>query len=466
MIPGDHNCRIPFELVEQIFPDCDHESLLSCSEVCQSWLHTCRPLLFKTLKIDTSSIYRCAILASLLGSKHSTIPRYVEEIGFNFARHLLQADAYILGKEDEVVSCVSLIQSITGNLEDKAPFLRRLTISSKAGELLTYNNSNGSSYETTGIQTTFASHFVRSFGHITQLDLHFVSEKPTPLIHFICSFPRLEVLKMFSGCASDDHSDRVQQSVTRYTLPSSIKSLKLGGDDSTIDADGLLYVYQWLNAHSPTRLVNLSVHTIDVSTVLNPNIQPFLAQCQELRFLHLGFNTWFFVAGRDDTALYDLSPLHRLERLAISYRNVAAPSIDVVLLRLIRRMIATLSSSSLHRITFNVSGSGFRVVQEQWAVLDTLLSSSGILSAMEVELIIPFSDITIADRTSEEDLAKAKELFAKCGEQGRLSVIRAPFMMKTRQWYQDPEEVYADDYDWGGFSDMEEIDWVFSRTSI
>ncbi|KAK1230851.1 hypothetical protein PQX77_006050 [Marasmius sp. AFHP31] len=266
---------------------------------------------------------------------------------------------------------------------------------------------------------------------------------------------------MYSGCFDDEDPDRIQQSVTRYTLPSSIKSLSLGGDDSTINVDGLLYVYQWLNTHSLLRLVNLSVHTIEVSTVPSPNIQPFLAQCQELRFLHLGFNTWFVDIVGNDTVLYDLSPLHRLEKLAISYRNLAAPIIDVVLSQLIRRMIATLSSSSLHRITFNVSGSGFRVVEEQWATLDTLLSSSGIFAAAEVELIIPFSDITIADGTSEEDLPRARALFAKCGDQGRLSVTRAPFVMKTRTWSLDPEE----DYDSGAFGDMEVIDWVFSRTS-
>ena len=101
-----------------------------------------------------------------------------------------------------------------------------------------------------------------------------------------------------------------------------------------------------------------------------------------------------------------------------------------MVLRAVARTLETSSSPSLCQIVLIFPGDGFRVRQEEWGHLDRLLASEK-FSGTEVQLVVPFSDITVANESSEEDLTCAKAVFPQCDVQGRLSLVRAPFETRT-----------------------------------
>ncbi|KAL0058266.1 hypothetical protein AAF712_015072, partial [Marasmius tenuissimus] len=153
-------------------------------------------------------------------------------------------------------------------------------------------------------------------------------------------------------------------------------------------------------------------------------------------------------------AFCDLSIPKNLEHLVISIRNIVQDELDELLLDIIRNALNTLASPKLQHIAFNVNGSGFKVLSDQWDALDSLLAAPKFATA-QVELVIPFSDSTLAN---EDDLVPARKLFQRCSSQGRLSVIRVPFVVKTRTWMEDPNEEKQ-------FEDHDAIDWVCRRFS-
>ena len=128
---------------------------------------------------------------------------------------------------------------------------------------------------------------------------------------------------------------------------------------------------------------------------------------------------------------------------------------DLILLESIRKTLTTLTSPLLRQITFNVSGSGFLVLPDQWDALDALLATPK-FAIVQVELVVPCSDATMV---GEEDRAIARERFSRCNSQERLSVIRAPFVTPTRTWGETPEEAKK-------YEDHDVIDWVCRRLSL
>ncbi|KAL0563400.1 hypothetical protein V5O48_018668, partial [Marasmius crinis-equi] len=118
------------------------------------------------------------------------------------------------------------------------------------------------------------------------------------------------------------------------------------------------------------------------------------------------------------------------------------------------KTINTLTSPSLRSVAFNVSGSGFRVLDQRWDALDVLLASNKFAS-VAVELVIPFSNLTLDNGTENQDVSIARKVFSRCDEQGRLSVVRAPFVMKTRRWANEG----GDEDDAEAVPDWEVIDW-------
>ncbi|KAJ8083661.1 hypothetical protein PM082_009537 [Marasmius tenuissimus] len=115
-------------------------------------------------------------------------------------------------------------------------------------------------------------------------------------------------------------------------------------------------------------------------------------------------------------------------------------------------MVSTLCSPRLHPITFIVSGTGFRVLEEQWGALDVLLATTR-FTLVQVELITLFSDATLQDGMSQEDLEKARQTFPRCDEHKRLLATRAPFTVYMRTHYgfdEDPRD----------FHDHDGINWV------
>ncbi|KAL0565245.1 hypothetical protein V5O48_016781 [Marasmius crinis-equi] len=442
MTPGDLHCKIPFELVEAVLADCVHETLLSCSLVCQSWLPSCRPRLFKSLEI--ASPQRCDQLARILESEQCTIPSSIRKLKFNFTQCRLgqELGSDHFEEDNQAFYCIDYILMISMRLKDKVSSLKKLTIIFDGLALL--SPSNGDSYLTKPLSTdcrnTLASQLISAFGHVDELDLQLYKELPSDLIAFTTSFARLKYLKMHSGVIWSQDDDWELPATSNHRLSSSLHTLELGGGDDYVDADGSHLYYEWLYAYCPPGLLNLSVYRVEVregrlSTQPVPDIQPFLTT-PRLRFLHLGFDTWY-VPFRNSGIYYDLSAPQHLEELVISIRNLIDDEPDVVLLNLLRTMLNTLTSPRLRRITFNVYGSGFRVLPEEWDALDGLLASEK-FSSVAVELVVPFSDKTIDDGTSEEDLPKARGTF-------------------SRGWGSETEE------DAEYFQDGEVIDWVCCR---
>ncbi|KAJ8075406.1 hypothetical protein PM082_019744 [Marasmius tenuissimus] len=451
---GDLDCKVAFELVELIIVNCDRRSLLQCSLVCRSWLHSCRPRLFKIVEIDTSlSALR---FTSLLEGKYATIPQYIEDLTLKL--DIIQRRQFGLAKpigegEPENLSFEGVINLIAIRLQCKIPLLRRLGVVFRGTRMLPRVKIVR--------ETSYISRFASTFGHITELDLHLPAEDKAALIQFTCSFPHLKVLKARCGVVDDREGEEdlevVQRQAPDWTLPSSLKSLDLSrGLSADLNTDGLNHYYRWLNLQRPLRLEQLSIYKIEIhARSSDPDIQPYLNKCRELRFLHLGLDTWCVVTtGLGSVRPYDLSALEQLEQLVITIRNVVQDDPDIELVDCTRMMLATLTSPRLQRIIFNVSGSGYRTLEEQWDAIDGLLGSDKFKEVM-VELVVPFSDLTTGDETSEEDLLRAKRIFSRCNTQGRISVVRAPFVVRTRGWHEEGTSEEEDD--------SEEISWVCDR---
>ncbi|KAK1227783.1 hypothetical protein PQX77_009200 [Marasmius sp. AFHP31] len=335
---GDLDCKFPFELVIQTLDQCDQETLLTCSLVCRSWMPSCRSQIFREFEIGGGNEQQCLEIASLLESKHSTIPEFIEEMKLD----LKYTDLTL-------TSCHSL-ETILRHLKNRCRLLKKLYLAYNGMALL-------SSMAQVSNLGTFAQQLVASLECITELELHLYHEHDTRiLIEFTSSFPQLEVLKMHSGYEwESDHAHLLP-----YTLPSSLRTLQFGGDDD-VQVEGLAPYDRWLSLQIPLHLSNLSIYKIKVqgsNRRLHPDIGPFLRRCTELRFLHLGFDTGYVILGAK--AFYDLSMSQHLEILVVSIRNVAETRLDSVLLGLIQNMLNTLTSPCLRNISFNVSGSGSR----------------------------------------------------------------------------------------------------------
>ncbi|KAL0058306.1 hypothetical protein AAF712_015023 [Marasmius tenuissimus] len=392
-------------------------------------------------------------LALLLQSKQSTIPYHIQELTFELGKKQLPLLTIPGDGSRSVIDKIAIV------LKNCIPSLRKLSLS--------YDGRYGAlpHLEYTKLAASRHGTIDPSFSRVTQLELYLSREEnPIPLIRFICSFPSLEVLKMHSGCEGqiDGEILVMPADVQNLILPTSLKTLQLGGSEN-VASEGLHLFYQWLGSTGiPASLSTLSIYRVNIGgfsqplTTLDPEIEPYLHRCSTLSFLHLGFDTGYIAPL--STAFFDLSAPQNLTHLAISIRNIVQDDPDLMLLELIRKMLTTLTSPLLHQITFNVFGSGFRVLPDQWDALDTLLATPK-FTAVQVELVVPFSDSTIDDGTSEEDLTKARECFSKCDSQERLTVIRAPFVMKTRTWRETPEEAKQ-------FEDYDVIDWVCRRLSL
>ncbi|KAL0568449.1 hypothetical protein V5O48_013537 [Marasmius crinis-equi] len=234
-----------------------------------------------------------------------------------------------------------------------------------------------------------------------------------------------------------------------YSLPTSLKTLSLGGayDDLWDVIEGVQFLDRWICTHCPVQLSAFSVYKVNISSDIGPggpiipNIEPLLVRCQSLRFLHVGIDSWHTDAV--ENGFYDLSAPQHLERLIISIRDIVQDSRSRLLLNLVSRMIDTLTSPRLRSITLNASGSSFRVIEEKWDALDALLASSK-FALVTIELVVPFSNLTIADGTEKEDLSLARSLFMRCDRGGRLRVIRAPFVVTTRTWKDIPNREVID----------------------
>ncbi|KAK1219893.1 hypothetical protein PQX77_017373 [Marasmius sp. AFHP31] len=455
---GDLDCKLPFELVEQILDQCDQKTLLPCALVCHSWMPGCRSHTFQTFEVDGGNERQLSNIASLLETQYSTIPEFIQEIRFN----LRESELTTITGNDESFSNVTSSYSlklILTHLNDRVSSLKKLHLAYDGPRLL--------SSEMEGPKLEELAHlFLLSFGQITILELHLFAEHDArALIEFKCSFPHLEVLRMHSGCLEARGVDSIQELEASLRtkppgchLPASLRTLELGGGDDTVDISGIAIFYRWLSTKAPPPLSNLSIYKIDVEgdwdAIIQPAIEPYLRCCTELRFLHLGFDTGYVTLSA--TVHYDLSTPQHLESLVVSIRNVVQATHDSVMLGLIRDMLNTLTSPRLRNISFNVSGSGFRVLEEEWNAIDSVLSTTK-FGSVHIKLIVPFSDITLDDSTSEEDLPRARQVFPRCDEQGRLSAIRAPFTVKTRTW--EDHEKRRD------FSDHDEINWVCERFS-
>ncbi|KAJ8083665.1 hypothetical protein PM082_009541 [Marasmius tenuissimus] len=436
---GDLDCKLPYELVEHILGECDHKSLLSCSLVCHSRIPSCRSRIFRKLEIEGGSEEQCLEVASLVESQHSAIPKYMQEIKLDLKHKDLSKN-----------ETTNPLEFILIHLNDRIPSLRKLYLAYDGLGLLSCLSPDLGS---------LAQQIVSSLGHVVELEIHLIEEYDARvLIQFTSAFPHLEVLKMHSGCTYQHPKEDFEKlSPWGFALSPSLGTLVLGGGDDDVVIRGLPLYYHWLNSSTPLHLLNLSVHKVEIDTrnqngYLDPDIEPFLRRCARLRFLHLGFDTGQ-ISG-SGTAFYDLSGVQHLKRLVVSIRNVVEDNFDSMLLDSVRRMLFTISSPRLWTIALNVSGSGFRVLEERWDAIDALLATTK-FSAVQVELIIPFSDITLRDGTSEEDLSIARKVFSRCSEQGRLSAIRAPFTVRTR--------VYDGSEDPRDFQDFDEIDWVCDR---
>ncbi|KAK1227856.1 hypothetical protein PQX77_009134 [Marasmius sp. AFHP31] len=439
LMRGDLDCKLPFELVEHILGECDHKSLLSCSLVCRPWIRSCRSRTFQKLQIEGGSEEQCLEIVSLVESQHSTIPEYIQEIRLD----LKYGD---LPKNE----ATNPLEFILMHLKDRVSSLRKLYLAYDGLGLLSCLSPELGS---------LARQIISSLGHIVELEIHLIGEYDARvLIQFTSAFPQLEVLKMYSGCNYQiPGEDFEKMNLWGFALSPSLGTLELGGGDDDVVIRGLPLYYHWLNSTTPLHLLNLSVHKVEIDTRdqigrLDPNIVPFLCRCAGLRFLHLGFDTGQ-ISG-SGIAFYDLSGVRYLERLAVSIRNIVEDNYDLMVLDSVRRMLFTVSSPRLHTIALNVSGSGFRVLQESWDAIDALLATTK-FTAVQVELIIPFSDITLRDGTSEEDLLIARKVFSRCNEREQLSAVRAPFTVKTR--------VYDGSEDPRDFQDFDEIEWVCDR---
>ncbi|KAK1235276.1 hypothetical protein PQX77_001505 [Marasmius sp. AFHP31] len=263
---------------------------------------------------------------------------------------------------------------------------------------------------------------------------------------------------MHGGCSIVyNEGERKNLSPLGRTLPSSLRTLKLGGADDSVETAGLPLYYHWLRTGIPPTLLSLSIHTVDIDwedsvTHPDPDIEPLLRRCAGLQCLHFGFDAGSVFDSA--TAFYDLSVLLHLKHLIVSIRNLEPGDHDSLLLDLIRKMFSTISSPSLITNVFNVSAIGFRVLKERWDAFDVLLATAK-FATVQVELTIPFSDSTLRDGTSEEDLSRARQVFPRCDKKGRLSITRAPFTVKAKDF--DGSEDSRD------FQDYDVINWVCGK---
>ncbi|KAL0568983.1 hypothetical protein V5O48_012992 [Marasmius crinis-equi] len=443
---GDFRCKLPYELVETVLNNSDISTFRSCSLVCRSWLPRCRSQLFANFEVKPE---RCVQLATVMSSDNCTIPGYIRILTFNIDTQLvsLPGSKGGDGSGDENLRYIDFIYMICRRLKDRVQMLRKLRIISYHSNLL----SDFNSAPFLKSMVNLASEFSVSFGHVIELDLQLAREEPRIFIPFICSFTCVESLNMNSGFFYSQDLNHIL--LTSYHLPPSLQILSLRGGYGGFNVDGLEHFYRWLRAQCPIQVSQLSIFRVSVDgdeISPDPDIGPLLARCQELRFLHIGMDSWYVV--ETDTVFYDLSAPRRLERLVISARNLVQSNIDSALLTIVWKMINTLTSPCLRCITLNVSGSGFRVLKGEWNALDTLLASSKFAS-VTVEPVVPFSDLTLANGTEDQDLLITREGFTRCDEQGRLSVVQAPFVMRTR--------IMRDEGgDGEDFPDEEVIDWV------
>ncbi|KAJ8096220.1 hypothetical protein AAF712_014910 [Marasmius tenuissimus] len=434
---GDLECKLPFELNEIILGVVDHNSLLSCSLVCRSWLPTCRSRLFN----HTESNRRYTKLVSLLDSKYQTITKFTKEVAFT-----LDAGAHDAGTHPVSIDLQRLIVKMR-NKSDLFPSLQKLTIVCKGEAFVGIPLHDG----------TFAQDLITIFGHARELELRLKKEGVIPLIRFICSFPRLEFLKVNSGCFRCDDDEFVDSITGPYTLPASLRTLLIGGRIDDLDlasrSRGIRHFHRWLRTGLPENVVNLSIHKVLVGgrdIPHEPDFQPYLARCyHKLQWLHIGFDTQY-VTSPNDTESYDLSLLNRLELLAISLRNIFRPE-DTGLLDMLLAMLKTLTSP-IRAITLIVSGRGFSVLASRWRNLDALLASNTFATA-SIEIVIP---LTSSENEEGDDLIRAMSVFSKCDEQGRLTVIRAPFTVTLRETNIENDTKY--------FEDDGLIDWVMKRS--
>ncbi|KAL0567154.1 hypothetical protein V5O48_014839 [Marasmius crinis-equi] len=287
---------------------------------------------------------------------------------------------------------IDFVRLICRHLEGNVQSLRKLAVSYDWPNLLCDLTA---SLPWAECGTQLSEEFSSTFGHVVELDLQLESEDSLSLISLMCSFPRLEVLTVRSGL-DGSISLGEDMRLPGHFLPASLQTLRLGGAhwDAYYDGareDGLLLFDRWLHTHCPARLSSLSIYqsyigvpTAGSPTIL-PNIEPLLVQCEDdLQFIHIGMDSWRTSTEVVRNVFYNLSTAHRLEGLIISARNIVQrnpPSPEPsshIMLTVISQMINTVTSPRLQRITFNVSGVGFRVLDKEWGALDTLLASKKI----------------------------------------------------------------------------------------
>ncbi|KAJ8085285.1 hypothetical protein PM082_004080 [Marasmius tenuissimus] len=294
---GDLDCKLPFELVQQILSQCNHKTLLPCSLVCRSWMPYCRFQIFQEFEVDGGNERQLLSIASLLEPRYSTVPEFIQETRLNFRESEL---ATITGSDESFEDTTSSysLKLILMHFKDRVSSLKKLHLAYDGARLL--------SSEAKGPKLGELAHlFLSSFGHITVLELHLFSEHDArALIDFTCSFPCLEVLRMHSGCLEargvhsiEDLEGTIRTKPSGCHLPASLRTLELGGGDDTIDTRGLSIFYRWISTRVPPLLSNLSLYKIDVEgewdAIIQPAIEPYLYSCTELRFLHLGFDTGY-----------------------------------------------------------------------------------------------------------------------------------------------------------------------------
>ncbi|KAK1220570.1 hypothetical protein PQX77_016667 [Marasmius sp. AFHP31] len=284
------------------------------------------------------------------------------------------------------------------------------------------------------IRPGLAPHLVATFTNIIELKVRLQSEDLATFVAFICSFPRLQVLRVRISM----FVDFVQHSTAKLTdtLPLTVKSIIITERDGNIPGYVLTQrFHHWLETHPPRPITLLSI--VDYhnhESISSPNPSPyFTGLCKDTKTLHLSFNCDWDQGG-EMSSIYnvyitnrqkhvtlapptrsppDLSTLTSLERIVLSFRGYTSETFSLIL-HIILHMVNTTTSPHFRAIVFhfiNDNGSGFPT-EFGWSELDDLLATDK-FATCSVELIIPPDENEVC-------------LFPKLHQRGRVTVVRAP----------------------------------------
>ncbi|KAK1229494.1 hypothetical protein PQX77_007444 [Marasmius sp. AFHP31] len=275
----------------------------------------------------------------------------------------------------------------------------------------------------------FANPMTNTCLNITNLRLSLrLSEEVAHVIHYICSFPRLESLFLkFTRLQAALHSTTWTPSAHRLPLVT-LKTLDLYVIFPTTRPTVKDLWYRWMKTHPPSSLrlshLSLVISIMQSDHAINPARVFELCNKQFLKVLRLQIGARSRLSDTPDidtlvSKIIDVSALTSLEILQIKILDVQTHKSSSSFIRLFTCIIRRISSTELRKLTiilekpFKDDDLDETLVKEDWDLLDSVIQALPSLPVLEV-LISSDSD----DWDEHEKMLK--EGFWRCRKAGKL----------------------------------------------